>query len=74
MKSEVNLIGLCCSVPHLIVYNKLRKMNRGDELTVITDDITVVQRDIIPLAKKFKCMVNIAKENDVFKVTLTLMS
>nr|WP_269194918.1 sulfurtransferase TusA family protein [Stygiolobus azoricus] len=62
-----------CSVPHLIVYNKLRKMNRGDELTVITDDITVVQRDIIPLAKEFKFVINVVKENDVFRVTLTLM-
>ncbi|BCU69085.1 sulfurtransferase TusA family protein [Stygiolobus caldivivus] len=72
MRSEVNLVGLCCSVPHLIVYNKLRKMSKGDTLLVITDDATVVQRDIIPLAEKFGCKTTITKDEDLFKIELTI--
>ena len=72
MKSELNLIGLCCSVPHLMIYNKLKKMNKGDILIVITDDLTVVQRDVIPLAQKFGCKMDIKKEGDEYKIELIM--
>ncbi|MDT7876551.1 MAG: sulfurtransferase TusA family protein [Sulfolobaceae archaeon] len=71
MTEEINLIGLCCSVPHLIVYNKLRKISKNETIIVLTDDTTVLYRDIIPLAEKFKCKIELSKVNDVYRVTLT---
>lgn len=70
MTEEINLIGLCCSVPHLIVYNKLRKLNKNETIIVLTDDTTVLYRDIIPLAEKFNCKIEVSKTDDIYRVTL----
>ncbi|BFH73045.1 sulfurtransferase TusA family protein [Sulfurisphaera javensis] len=67
---ELNLIGLCCSQPHLLVYSKLRKMKEEEKLRIITDDVTVIERDIIPLARTFNCKYLVKKENDKYIIYL----
>ncbi|QIW23729.1 sulfurtransferase TusA family protein [Sulfolobus sp. S-194] len=63
---ELNLIGLCCSQPHLTVYSKLRKMKDGDKIKIITDDFTIIERDILPLVNFFKCKYSVVKDEDKY--------
>ncbi|ARM76867.1 sulfurtransferase TusA family protein [Acidianus manzaensis] len=54
MKSTIDLLGLCCAVPQMIVYSKLKKMKDGDILEVIVERNSSQERDIVDLFQYFK--------------------
>ncbi|BCS93999.1 hypothetical protein L3N51_00428 [Metallosphaera sp. J1] len=65
---ELDLTGLCCSVPQLTLYSALKKLEPGTKIRIITDDRTVLERDIIPLLVKNGMSYTITQDEDNFLV------
>ncbi|AWR98021.1 hypothetical protein DFR86_11065 [Acidianus sulfidivorans JP7] len=57
MKIVVDLIGLCCSVPQMIVYSKLKKMKDTDLLEIIVEKNSSQDRDVINVIQHFNVYV-----------------
>jgi tRNA 2-thiouridine synthesizing protein A len=53
MKSKIDLIGLCCSVPQMLVYSKIKKMNSGDVLEIVVEKESSQENDIIKVLNHF---------------------
>lgn len=66
---ELDLIGLCCSVPQLTLYSALRKLGVGEEVRIRTDDRVVLERDIIPLLERFNVEYRVELEGDNYVIT-----
>lgn len=64
MKVEVNLMGLCCSVPQLIVYSKLKKMKEGDLLDIVVEKGSSQEQDIVMVLQKFGFRTEVSEKDD----------
>ncbi|WP_162582894.1 sulfurtransferase TusA family protein [Acidianus brierleyi] len=55
MQTKLDLTGLCCSVPQMLVYSKLKKMNRGDILEIIVEKGSSQEADVVRVLNYFGC-------------------
>lgn len=55
---KLDLTGLCCSVPQMLVYSKIKKMRKGDTLEIIVEKGSSQELDVIRVLEFFKCNTN----------------
>ncbi len=72
MRAEVNLVGLCCSVPQLIVYSKVKKMKENDVLEVVVERGSSQEQDVVMVIKKFGIDVVYTDEGDLRRYVIEL--
>ncbi len=65
MRTEINLIGLCCSVPQLLVYSKLKKMREGDVLEVVVEKGSSQEQDVLMVMRSFGLTPRVEEREDL---------
>ena len=61
--------GEICPVPLIMTKKKIKKMNKGEKLEIITDDI-VAKENIERYAQEKHTLVNIEEKNKIFKINI----
>ncbi len=64
MKTRLDLVGLCCSVPQLLVYSKLKKLREGDILEIVVETNSSQELDVRKLLEYFSVNVYVTREGD----------
>jgi len=65
MQIKLDLKGLCCSVPQMLVYSKLKKMNRGDILEIIVEKGSSQETDVVRVLNYFGCSAERTEHGEV---------
>ncbi|EZQ07076.1 MULTISPECIES: sulfurtransferase TusA family protein [Acidianus] len=72
MRVELNLVGLCCAVPQLLAYSKIKKLKEGDVLEIVVEKGSSQERDIVNLIEYFKLDVTRRENGDEVRYTLKI--
>ncbi|MBW9141812.1 MAG: sulfurtransferase TusA family protein [Candidatus Aramenus sulfurataquae] len=64
MKTTLDLTGLCCSVPQLMVYSKVKKMVKGDVVEVIVETGSSQEQDVINVIRHFSLEYKVLRQGD----------
>ncbi len=65
MHVKLDLTGLCCSVPQMLVYSKLKKMNEGDILEIIVEKGSSQESDVVRVLNYFGCRIEKIENNEI---------
>ncbi len=63
-KTTLDLVGLCCSVPQLMVYSRLKKMREGDVLEIVVEANSSQEQDVKRVLEYFQADVRVERQGD----------
>ncbi|QKR00802.1 sulfurtransferase TusA family protein [Metallosphaera tengchongensis] len=64
MRIELDLTGLCCSVPQMLVYSNLKKMKEMDILEIVVEKGSSQERDVLEVLNYFGLEPQVSERND----------